>query len=325
MEVAVKSGAAEVEAAPGKAEVRPSQKPTGRVRLLAESEVCSAGGVVSLASLTPGEVVEVYRPDGTFGQSSWMAVEDEVWRVSVRRKHNKNTRDVVCSPGTPWPCQQGLVLASWLKRGDQILPPPDDFLAFSYDAGLPDERILWCLGYFCGDGKTQEKEGAPWKSFVRLSGKQLKYKKRFRECGFELSEPRTLAGEAVVWAGSYFLSPLDLREDGVRMGRAFVRGYLDACGDPDPEGKPSPYQSVQVGTDRVEWVRKTFPCVGCFLTAELGFSPPEGREEVRFSLSPRISWETGWRVQDVVGPLRRGTLVELSSGCVLPWGLVLGE
>lgn len=159
-----------------------------------------------------------------------------------------------------------------LEPGNRLVRAPMPFIGFDYDNASPFEKLYWAYGFVFGDGSVVNKNGKPTNSQVRLCGDKIAYLPRFRELGFNDSQPLSLceSGDVFVYTGRYLKTLPDLAVDGPELVRAFVRGWLDADGAKSHgPSNLNPFQSLQVtGQAAIDFVRSVFPCVGVYLTRE---------------------------------------------------------
>lgn len=180
-----------------------------------------------------------------------------------------------------------------LQPGDRLAKAPMPFLDWQYDDAEPFERLYWAYGFVFGNGtRIKKADGTYTHSMVRLCDHARKYLGRFEELGFKSSTPLSCKGDPIAYTGTYLKTLPSLERDGIKLVRAFVRGYLDADGEKrDASSGRNQFPTIQAtGEEAIAFVREVFPAVGVYILREEDLTGQEtnygtrAQQTIKFSL-----------------------------------------
>lgn len=242
-----------------------------------DTDFITSEGVRSFADFADGDEITVLTHTGAWKRAVVRSFgQQQLFNVVLKR--GSGTRTIRATANHQWLLNDG-TRTTTLKVGDRLQPPPVNFGTWSYFDASPEERLYWAMGYVFGDGTClRDKNGKPAYSMVRLCGDDSDFESRFVELGFKISRPPSCNGDAMAYTGKYVKELPSLAVDGIANVTAFVRGYLDADGNRNPNAyKPqadggvhqSPFEGIQASSEgAIEFIQRVFPAVGVYVTRE---------------------------------------------------------
>lgn len=303
----------------------------------AETEFITSEGVRKFSDFSDGDRIKVLTHTGSWKPAVVRSYgEQRLYEIDVARGRSAYT--VRSTRNHQWVLRDGS-RTNALEKGMHLAKPPSIVGSWRYEDSNPVERYYWALGYVYGDGTlVKDREGNYGYSMVRLCGADKgRFLERFRELGFNTSEPPTFGGDAVAYTGKYLKTLPTVDGDGYENVVAFVRGFLDADGHKNPNGDcPSPFNGIQSsGGESIDFIRSMFPVVGAYITRE----DDRTGDQTNFGTRPETSYfglvlgfgdshNSTFSVQDI----RESTVetvwcleVEDDHSFVLPNGIVTGN
>ena len=306
----------------------------------AETEFITSKGVRKFSDFNDGDGIKVLTHTGAWKPAVVRSYgEQRLYEVDLVRGRSAYT--VRATRNHQWILRDGSRTSrtNTLEKGMHLTKPPSIVGSWCYEDSNPVERYYWSLGYVYGDGTlVKDREDNYCYSMVRLCGADKgRFLERFRELGFDTSEPPTFGGDAVAYTGKYLKTLPTVEGDGYENVVAFVRGFLDADGHKNSNGDcPSPFNGIQSsGGESIDFIRSMFPVVGAYITREDDHTGQQTNfgtrpETSRFGLVLRFgdSHNSTFSVQDI----RESTVetvwcleVEDDHSFVLPNGIVTGN
>lgn len=302
-----------------------------------ETEFITSEGVRKFSDFRDGDRIKVLTHTGAWKPAVVRSYgEQRLYEVDIARGRSAYT--VRATRNHQWVLRDGS-RTNAVEKGMHLAKPPSIVGSWRYEDSNPVERYYWALGYVYGDGTlVKDREGNYRYSMVRLCGSDKgRFLERFRELGFDTSEPPTFGGDAVAYTGKYLKTLPTVEGDGYENVVAFVRGFLDADGHKNPNGDcPSPFNGIlSSGGESIDFIRSMFPVVGAYITRE----DDRTGQQTNFGTRPETSHfglvlgfgdshNSTFSVQD----LRESTVetvwcleVEDDHSFVLPNGIVTGN
>jgi hypothetical protein len=212
-----------------------------------ETEFITSEGLKSFNDFKDGDEVTVLTHKGLFKKAVVRNYGNQQLNI-ITFKRGKSIKKIRATANHRWILFDGTETLD--LQINQPLYPTKRNQNFDYNSASPMERLYWCYGYVFGDGSILRKDGEPKYSMVRLCGDEaMKYLYRFKEMGFESSEPNSIQGDIMVYTGKYLKTAPSIKEDGLEMVKAFMDGYLcaDAYKNPDwyENNTLSKYKQIQ--------------------------------------------------------------------------------
>lgn len=307
----------------------------------ADTEFVTSTGTKAFSDFKNGETVLVPTHTGEWKEAVVKSYgKQKLQEIEFRR--GNSIKKVKATANHRWLLRNGETTS--LSEGDVLMKTPDLFQGGKYEDFNPLERLYWCYGYVYGDGtRVQGADGINKYSMVRLCGADSnRYRSRFEEVGFKTSAPASCGGDYFAYTGSYLKTAPNPEIDDVGMIKAFVRGYLDADGQKNPDwyanNELSPYRSIQSSElDHIEFIEKCFEVAGVFISRKEDLTGKESNfgvrpETYRFGISSVIgslkNSHTNWSVKSIT-PLSEETVwcleVKDNKSFILSGGIVTGN
>ena len=234
-----------------------------------ETEFITNQGLKSFNDFNDGDEVTVLTHTGAF-KKAVVKNYGKQYLHNIIFKRGKSTKKIRATNNHRWILFDGTETTN--LDVNQPLFPTQKNENFDYNNASPMERLYWCYGYVFGDGTILKKDGEPKYSMVRLCGNDaVQYLYRFKEMGFETSQPNSLDGDIMVYTGKYLKNAPLIEEDGLNMIKAFMDGYLsaDAYKNPDwyENNTLSKYKQIQSSDfEHQQFLEKYLDVCGYYIT-----------------------------------------------------------
>lgn len=245
-----------------------------------DTRFVTSEGVKSFEDFSNGDRIVVLTHKGNWKSAIVKSFgKQELQEVTIIK--TRSIYKIKTTPNHRWILKDGSKTTQ-LKVGDMLLSAPPIFDEFDYNTAPPSERLYWAYGYVFGDGSVVDKNGKYPRSMVRLCKREKqKYLYRFRELGFPDSTSHSLAGDVMVYTGTYAKTVPDSIKDCPSLIRAFVRGYLDADGEKSKRIYSKFDSIVATGKDHQYVVEQLFPIAGVFISSFRDISGQETNYGIR--------------------------------------------
>jgi len=300
-----------------------------------ETKFITSEGLRSFSDFKAGDVVSVLTHKGRYKDAVVRSYGTQSLN-KVTFKKGRSEAVVRCTSDHRWLLKDGSETNS-LKVGDG-LAPVSFFNDFDYESADLPEKLAWAYGFVYGDGtKFKGRNGEYKGSGIRLCGNDSRFKDRFLELGFKISNPFSFAGDdCMVYTGKYLKKLPDPTKDSVEVIKAFMHGYMQADGAKNScKESASMYKSVQTSKDHDE-IRDLLAICGFFVTGEDDYTGQETNYGVRpktirfrgyssYGKSPLSFWHCKKIEEDVSSELVWCLEVEDDHSFVLESGLVTGN
>lgn len=259
-------------------------------------------GVKSFEDFDDGDEIEVLTHKGNWKKALVKKYGNSLIN-EITFKKNGFEKKVKATPDHRWILKDGETTN--LSVGDKIAHAPDYAYDFEWDTASFEEQLYWCYGYIFGDG-TVNKNGY---SKVRLCGKDIGYEHRFLSMGFKSSSSLSINGDIIISSGKYQKTMPNPAIDSPNLIRAFVRGYLDADGEPAESRFDYPrFVSIQCSdSNRWDFIKDVFPIGGYYILGNRYFEGngngcyPNAKPSKRFRISSNTDskFNPGWTVKEI--------------------------
>lgn len=305
-----------------------------------ETEFITNQGLKSFNDFNDGDEITVLTHTGSWKKAIVKNYGKQVL-VPIVFKRGKSTKTIRATKNHRWLLFDG---SETTELGlNQPLFPTQKNKNFDYDSASPMERLYWCYGYVFGNGTILKRSGEPKYSMVRLCGNDaIKYLYRFKEMGFETSEPNSLDGDIMVYTGKYLKTVPSIEIDGLEKIKAFMDGYLsaDAYINPDwyENDTLSKYKQIQSSdSEHQNFLEKYLDVCGYYITNKEDLTGDitnygERPETYRYSITNHIGSRpnTAWSAVEIKNHLARTEdvwclEVEDDKSFVLGGGIVTGN
>ena len=265
-----------------------------------ETRFVTSVGMRSFMDFRDGDTTEVLTHKGNWKRAIVRCYGRQPLNSVVLHKSNTQ-RTIRATPNHRWILSDGSETTE-LKTGDRLLKEPKVFNGFDFDNASLDEERSWASGCVYGDGTLNNGY-----SLVRLCSNKRRFEHRFTSLGFGTSSSLSLAGDIIVYTGSYQKELPVAEMTHPDLMRAFIAGYLDADGEVNraPYGKK--FISIQAsGEESINFIDRCFPIAGVHITSTkdlTGTATNYGSRglTVKFTTcdSSGSKYNAGWKVDQI--------------------------
>lgn len=218
-------------------------------------------GVKSFSDFNDGDAVVVPTHTGEWKNATVRNYGKQKLRSMFLKRSPRSTPiEIKCTDNHRWILDNGLVTTN-ISVGDRLFKTPV-IADIDWSDMTEHEKLLWCLGFIWGDGSNIEEnisKNPDWAHtcmHLRLCRDKIKHANKFEECGFKVTFPPSLDGDAMVRSYDH-LKHIPENMDQYEV-KAFITGLLAADGHINKkyyhgicvgENEKNPYRSLFVTGD----------------------------------------------------------------------------
>ena len=192
-----------------------------------------------------------------------------------------------------------------LNIGDKLIPMPN-ISDFNWEDLSLKEKKLWCKGFAQGDGSICEREISDY-VIIRLCGEKLiRYKQRFIDCGYTVTEPECYKGDGFVYLVDNTNKDVPFFELNCENIKYYMSGLLCADGHRRITESPlSEFKAIQVTGKLNKHMNDMLHMAGYFVTSTKDLTNQKTNYGIRTKKTVKYNFTTdqqhrgNWRVESI--------------------------
>ena len=273
-----------------------------------DTRFITSSGVKSFYDFKDGDEVVVKTHLGNWKKATvhsygYQPIQKVVFKQGVP---TSKPHEVYCTANHRWILKDGSETTN-LTEGDILWQVPDG-TKLAWDHMTSEQKRLWCTGFAVGDGSLIGTQGGSSQNryvIIRLCGDKVKYADRFRDCGFSVTSPQSVAPDMMVHMlhmSSKKIPYLDLNH---KNAIYFMNGLLCADGNKREEGASSEFRGIQVTGALNNYISDLLNVAGYYVTSQRDITEKSTNygtysdTTILYHISSSQNRSSAWRVDHI--------------------------
>lgn len=263
-------------------------------------------GIKSFYDFYDGDTTMVLSHKGIWRKAivhklGWQPIQKVTFKNSST---NSKEYNVYCTPNHRWILSNGEETTE-LRIGD-ILTNITDRTNFNWDELSLKNKKLWCKGFALGDGAISNERSRPNYVYIHLCDHKNKYRNRFEDAGYSVTQPDSYNGDYLVSMMSVRSKEIPWLELTYENVLYYINGLMCADGGRVFADNPSrEFKSIQVTGKLNDYIYDLLNIAGYYVTSQNDLTENEtnyGKRSditIKYGVSSTFSRIGKYRVVDI--------------------------